>query len=150
MHPSTPNCRGLAFSLVEIVAILIVLVVLAAVVAGVANTSRLSLETEAAALGSNLRFAQTRAMAATEAVWSVQITEAGYSLLRDGVLADQPWPDETSATHLFPDTVRATAGTGTITYNAWGNPGTDDWTITLAKGTESLSITVIGVTGFVR
>lgn len=148
---ASASIRRRPFSTIEVVAILIVIVVLTAVVAEVASSARLTLETEAATLSSNLRFAQTRAMAATEAVWSVQITATGYSLLCDGAVSDQPWPNEESATHLYSDgAVQTTAGTGTITYTAWGDPGPDDRTITLSKGTETLSVTVVGVTGFVR
>ena len=141
------------FSMVEVVAVLAVIGVLAAVSTVAMNYGWARLPTEAATLRSNLRYAQTRAMADTSVEWSVQITETGYSLLCDGVITDRTWPDEGSATHTFPGaSVQASGDLGAITYNSWGNPGPDDTAITLSEseGAETVSITVVAVTGFIR
>jgi|APSaa5957512622_1039677.scaffolds.fasta_scaffold241147_1 type II secretory pathway pseudopilin PulG len=136
--------------MIEVIAVLAVVGVLAAVGAVAMNSGGADLGTEAAALRSNLRYAQTRAMADTSVVWSVEITETGYSLLCDGVISDRTWPAEDSATHTFPDgSVQASGDLGTITYNSWGNPGADDTVITLTEGTDTVSVTVVAVTGFI-
>jgi len=137
--------------MIEVIAVLAVIGILSAVAGVAVNHGGMRLATEAAALRSNLRYAQTRAMADTSAEWSVQITETGYSLLCDGVISDLTWPDEDSATHTFPGaSVQASGDLGTIIYNSWGNPGPGDTVITLSEGTETVSITVVAVTGFMR
>lgn len=137
--------------MVEVVAVILVVAILSAIAVGALRHSRPSLVAEAALLRANLRHAQSRAMADAGSVWSVEVTAVGYALHRDGVLAPTSWPGEISATHAFADSaVRVTAGTGTITYDAWGNPGTADQSIILTDGNQTSTVTLVGITGFVR
>lgn len=146
-----PGTRQRGFTLVEFVAMTLVLAVLSAVVVGALGHIRPSLTAETALLRANLRYAQARAMADSGAAWSVEVTTVGYALHRDGILAPTFWPGESSATHAFADaTMRVTAGTGTIVFDAWGNPGAADRAITLTDGDQTTTVTLVGVTGFVR
>lgn len=130
---------------------ILIIAILSAVVGGGLRHSRPSLVAETALLRANLRYAQSLAMADSGSVWSVEITAVGYALRLDGALAPTFWPGESSATHAFADsTVRVTAGTGTITYDAWGNPGAADRSITLTDGDQISTVTLVGITGFVR
>jgi type II secretory pathway pseudopilin PulG len=136
--------------MVEVVAMLTVIAVLSAVVVVSFARGNHALNTETDLLRANLRYAQTQAMADSGAAWSVALSETQYTLLRDGEPAPQSWPGSTSPTHVLNPTVRISAGTGTLHYNAWGNPGTNDWSIVLQQEDQTSTVTVIGTTGFVR
>ena len=138
------------FTLIEAVAVFAVLAVLSAVVIGRGFGGRPSLEAETALLRSNLRYAQTRAMSDTASAWSVALTATGYTLQRDGAPSTLPWPGADSPVHVLAPGVGITAGTGTLAYDPWGNPGPDDRSITLSADGRTSTVTVVGVTGFIQ
>ncbi len=138
------------FTLIEAIALFTVLAVLSAVVISRGFGGRPSLEMEAALLRSNLRYAQTRAMSDTGSSWSVAITATGYTLQRDGAASTLPWPGSNSAAHVLAPGVGITAGTGSLAYDPWGNPGPADRSITLSAAGRTSTVTVAGVTGFIE
>jgi type II secretory pathway pseudopilin PulG len=138
------------FTMVEVIAMLTVIAVLSAVVVVSFTRGNHALSLETDLLRANLRYAQTQAMADSGATWSVSVEETQYTLLRDGAPAPQSWPNSTSPVHVLDPSVRVSAGTGTLPYDAWGNPGTDDWSIVLQQDDQTSTVTVIGTTGFVR
>ena len=49
----------------------------------------------------------------------------------------------------FPTGITATAGTGTMNFDQWGSPGSNNINITLSDGSRNVTITVTKNTGFV-
>jgi MSHA pilin protein MshC len=135
--------------MIEIIAVLVLIGIMSAVVVSRWGGIGATVETEATLLKSNLRFAQTLAMSDTSATWSVSVASASYTLNRDGSASTLQWPGDDSSTHTFPGSVRVTSGTGTVTYDSYGNPGASDVSITVGDGSSSRTITVVGVTGFI-
>lgn len=137
------------YTLMEALAVLVVVGILSAVVVSRGVGPGPALATETALLRTNLRYAQTRAMSDTASSWSVALTGASYTLQRNGIPATVPWSGSTSPVHVLPAAVAITGGTGTLAYDSWGNPGPNDWTITLSQGGRAATVTVTGVTGFI-
>jgi type II secretory pathway pseudopilin PulG len=148
MNRHSNNLRR--YTLIETIAVLAVVAILAAVVISRGFAGRPSLEMETALLRANLRYAQTRAMSDTASSWSVNITASGYTLWRDGVPTTLSWPGSDSSVHNMAAGVSITAGTGNLVYDPWGNPGPDDWSITLTEDGRTSTVTVLGTTGFIE
>jgi type II secretory pathway pseudopilin PulG len=135
--------------MVEVLAVILVIAVFGAVIAS-RGLGHSALSTEADKLKANLRYAQTQAMSDSGATWSVLLEETQYTLMRNGAAAPFSWPGEDSATHVLHSAVTVSSGTGTLAYDAWGNPGTGDWSIVLQQDDETNTVTVLGTTGFVQ
>jgi hypothetical protein len=138
------------FTVFEFIAVLLLVAILAAVAIG-RGMSHPELPTEEALLGANLRHAQTLAMNATTATWSVVFAADRYTLYEGGATAASYWPNETSAVHVLANGVTFNPVPSPLIYDSYGNPGPNDITITLTDGSgDTATVTVVGVTGFVR
>lgn len=148
------------FSLIEIIAVLLILGILAAVaVSRFEGTSQASLLSASARLRTHLRHAQILAMN-TNAPWYVQFDGASYKLNRYGA-HDNPisFPGEESDTVDFGSGFSLSyEGPDYVTFDSLGRPCGDltgkelrseDRTIFVRKGGESVSITITRNTGFI-
>ena len=134
------------FTIIEIVSVMLLMGIFTVVAVTFLINSNEDVTAEADRLKGNLRFAQYLAMTNNTSVWSVSISSTGYTLQKNGSPAPLNFPDATSPTHSFPSGVSVTAGTGTITYDEWGSPGTSSHVITFSDGTN---VTVTKNTGFI-
>jgi MSHA pilin protein MshC len=111
---------------------------------------------EAEALKANLRFTQSKAMSDLPGnVWSLNITAANYTILRNGG-APNPvvyLPGSNSGTYALPNGQTITTGTGLVRFNfrgqpidAFGGPLLAPLTITIYGANP---ITVTQETGFI-
>lgn len=135
--------------MVEIIAVLLIIgIVVAIVVSQTTPTSTYRLASEVETLKSQLRYAQLRAMSATD-TWGIRFESGSYTLQQDGSDTSFFLPNENSATHTFESGVSKTSGDTTITIDEWGSPGASNKTVTLSAGGASRTITVTKNTGFI-
>lgn len=144
------------FTLIEVVAVLVILGILAVVVANRAtSTSTYSVRSQAAALKSHIRYAQTRAMA-TESIWGITISAKQYALFRD---------DDTTKTVMLPGAEsnpvvlkanEPSLSSGAIRFDGKGRPVdtggapiSGDTTFTVSMAGETETITITQNTGFI-
>ena len=136
------------FTLVELLSILMILGVVALVAASRITSMNVDATVEADRLKANLRFAQYLAMSNNTVAYSVTIASGSYTLQEDGVAAAVNFPDSGSPTHSFGGGVSVTSGTGTLTFDEWGSPGTTNYVITISDGSPT-NITITRNTGFI-
>lgn len=145
-QPPSSILKNSGFTLFEIIMVLVLLGILTAVAASrLVNVSQ-DLVGETERLKINLRFAQYLAMTNNVDTWSVSLSSASYTLQKNGSPASINFPDSSSSTHTFSGGVSLTAGSGTVTFDEWGSPGTTDYVITLSS---SKTITITRNTGFI-
>lgn len=147
-------------TMMEIIAVLIIIGILAAIA-----INKMSSSSDTGALSSqmeifegHLRYAQSRAMN-TGNVWGINSSSASYFLFYNGSTANTTkLPGQSSATYTIPNGVSITAGAGNVAFDGWGKPYSDaagttalasDLTITLSKGSQSMSTKVTKNTGFI-
>jgi MSHA pilin protein MshC len=151
--------------MIEIVVVLVVLFIVSAVIISRYTPTGLNeLMAETDALKSSLRYAQIQSLnddtITSGSGWGIHFpNNTSYVLYKNGAPAgimipvkdpdpakDPPPKD----THSLQGNVRITSGVGTtVAFDRWGSPGTVTVSITLAKGTESGTITVTKNTGYI-
>jgi len=136
--------------MVELLAVVVVVGVLSvAALSRNQSTDIQSLLTEADLLRSNLRYAQTKALA-DNVSWSISLTGTTYTLV-DGGGGTTMLPSDTIATHTLTGGVTITTGVGTsASFDNWGSPGAADKTIVLTLGASTQTITITKNTGFIQ
>ena len=151
--------RRSGFTLYEIVGVLVLLSVIALGVLSTLPNASSSLPAEIDRVSSHLRYAQIRAQAdiyqwrlvftstTTYQVGPVVIPGAGFTPV------NIPGTGATSAT--LSDGIATTSGTA-VRFDSWGRPMSDagallatDQTITLTRGSESMTITIEAGTGLI-
>jgi len=141
------SARG-GFSLLELVAILLLLGVLAVVIVPGMTNIGAGPAAEAERLRTNLRYAQSLAIANNTASWGVQFNAGSYQLLRNGTPVASSWPGDSGAGHIVADGVRITAGAGLLEFDDLGAPAATR-TIVFTAGGRSEAVTIIGFTGLI-
>jgi len=128
------------FTLIEVIAVLVIIAVLAAVaVSRVNSTKEVSAITERDILKSHLRYAQLRALG-DDTSWGISCDGTTYKLLRNGDTAPYNLPGEDSAVYQSKNDI--TFNCGTITFDEWGSPGTEDIPeITVSNGGGTIKVT---------
>lgn len=144
--------------MLEVIAILVVLGILIAVAASRLSSSGNELYTERDLLKSNLRFAQLKALTSNNddgTTWRVTFAGDSYTLtkiLKDGstdTSVNSNFPSDNSPTHNLTGGVAITVPSS-VTYDFWGSPGTDDITLTLNQGGQTISFIITRTTGFIQ
>ena len=97
-----------------------------------------------------IRYAQEKSMSHSGATnFQIAITGSGYTVTQGGAPLPHPVDGSATYTKIWSDVALDT--TVTIVFDAYGNPGIGaPLTITLSKGSDSDTVTVENVTGFVR
>lgn len=146
--------RG-GFSLIEAVTVLAILSIVAAfLVSRGISTGAVNAQADANTLKSHLRYAQSLSMnALPTAKWGIEIDGSSYSLVCEGdTCPDETpvFPNESSST-ISLSANAAASPTGTILFDNWGSPGTDDIPpVTISTNGETVeTITVTAGTGFI-
>jgi len=142
------NRSGAGFSMIEVIAVLLLTGALAVVAVPRLMDSSVAVAAEAEVMRAHLRFAQSLAVAANTADWSVLIAGQSYQLQRNGAASPIHFPGESSATHVLASGVTVTGGTGTLGFNALGAPAVT-YVITLSNGTRTETVSVTGFTGLI-
>jgi prepilin-type N-terminal cleavage/methylation domain-containing protein len=134
------------WSLVELLVVLAVMAVLGVILAMRFSGTGAGVESEAALMRANLRFAQSLAMANNTHSWSVQFAGGWYELRRDGASSPITMPGENGPRRNLPDGLAITSGAGTLTFDDRGSPGSSDYVVVL-NGVKQVLITA--TTGFI-
>ena len=136
------------FTLIEVVAVLLILGIVAAVVAvRMSDTSAYDLASQVEVVKNHLRYAQIRAMN-TDTVWGINFTGPTTYYLFKGADTKVLLPGEDSTIINLAakkSGLTITSGAQTITFDAYGSPGSATITIATSGGT----ITVTQNTGFI-
>ena len=146
--------RILGFTMIEIIAVLVIISVLAAVaVTKIGSTQRYSALAEADILKAYLRYVNFRALSDI-GTWGMRFDGTSYTMLRNGSAATYNLPNENSSTHTMPDGI--TVAGDTVIFDEWGtpvnasgSPVTENITINIAAGGETIPITITKNTGFI-
>ena len=139
------------FTVVEVIATLVIIGILSAVaVSRVSSVEDYNLAAEVGIFETHLRYAQSRAMSDTVS-WEINLSANSYTLQRNSdPPATRNLPNENSATHSLQAGVAINSSDGTITFDDYGSPGTENIDITLTAGGDSSLITVTANTGFIQ
>jgi type II secretory pathway pseudopilin PulG len=135
--------RASGFTMLEAVAALIIIGVLTAfAIPRMASSAESQRRAELDDLIAAIRLVQTQSMN-TVSPWSIQINSNSFVTARSGT--NTALPGRSSATVNF-SKLAVTAGVAAIAFDAWGNPGENNATITTNAG----SFCVHKVTGYVQ
>lgn len=158
--------KNRGFTMIEIVIVLVVLfIATATIMSRFTTTGTNELMVEREALKASLRFAQIQSLnddtiTSSSSGWGIHFpNDSSYILYKNGspagIMIPVKDPDPVKDpppknTHSLQGNVRITSGVGTtVAFDRWGSPGTAAVSITLAKGTESDTITVTKNTGYI-
>jgi prepilin-type N-terminal cleavage/methylation domain-containing protein len=134
--------RQYGFTLIEVLAVIVIISIIAAFTVSRINFNT-NLQTEVDKMKSQLRYVQ-------------HIALCGNTFSRCDVnganCVNMPLPGATGVannTVNLPTGITVTAGTGTINFDQWGNPGNNNINVSLTDGSTNRGITVTKNTGFV-
>ncbi|MCX5849012.1 MAG: GspH/FimT family pseudopilin [Deltaproteobacteria bacterium] len=138
-------------TMIEIIAVLLIIGIITAIaISRMSNRSDYDLPSQVEVIKNHLRYAQTRAMN-TDTVWGITFdSQTTYYLFQGaGNTTPVPIPGENATKvnlTVKKSSLKITSNTPqTITFNAYGSPGST----TLTVGTTGGSITVTKNTGFI-
>lgn len=152
------------FTMIEIIAVLVIIGIIAAVaIARMSSTKEYDLASQAEVVKAHLRQAQNRAMNANEIcgkACGIKFTESEYFLFKNGSATEANklrLLGEDAKDVVLPNGMTIT--TGTVTFDAWGRPYTNEdatsalsseLALSLSKGADSRVIKITPYTGFVE
>ncbi len=105
------------------------------------------LVSEETLLRSQLRYAQSLALANNTDSWGISISSGGYTLQKNSATALLALPGQNSAAYTFSSKVYVTQGSGVVLFDEFGSPGNAAVSITLSDGVHSRTITLSAETG---
>ncbi len=138
------NKQGLSagFTFIEIIVVLLIIGVLGAVALRHSFNYKADLVGAAEVVKGHLRYAQVRAIN-SDLKWGINFAGSTYSLQdENGVAGNLPGD--------LPQNVSYTATINPVMFDSDGSPGATSITITLTKGSDSRTLTIIKNTGFVQ
>ena len=146
------NNKG--YTMVEMLIVLILIGLISAIVFSRSYESNAGLVGEVALLKAHLRFVQSLAMADNTKTWGLRIESNKYTLREDGSDSGYNLPDTDSSVRMIPSntkvSITSVAPNNTITFDEWGSPGPQTYTVTLSDGANpARTITVTKNTGFI-
>jgi prepilin-type N-terminal cleavage/methylation domain-containing protein len=138
------------FTLIELVMVIVIVGALSAVAVSKFNRNAFDVAAASGELVQAIRYAQEKSMSHSGATnFQIAITGTGYTVTQGGASIPHPVDGSASYTKTWSDIALDT--TATIVFDAYGNPGIGaPLTITVSKGSDSDTVTVENVTGFVR
>jgi prepilin-type N-terminal cleavage/methylation domain-containing protein len=148
------KARSHGFTLVELIVVMLLLSLVALITfRGPVRTSA-PLVSEENILRSQLRYAQSLALANNTDSWGISISSGGYTLQTNGATALLSLPGQDSAAYTFSSKVQVTQGIGVVLFDEFGSP-VDEFgspvesavSITLSDGVHSRTITLSAETG---
>ncbi len=139
--------------MIELIAVLVIIGIMAAMaISHATDTSALSVDSEAAILKNDLRFAQIKAMGDIPPdTWGINIGSGSYTLVCTGANCPATVPNlpgDNSPAHSFPKGISATPEE--INFDTWGSPSGSTLSITLTDASSTASISVTPDTGFIQ
>jgi len=150
MQQKSHKATSGGFTFIEVICTLVLLSFMAFTVIAALQPDP-PVRVEAEVLKSNLRYAESLALANNTAAWRVRIDAQSYTLLRDPPVPGKPlpWPGENSNTHTLAEGGRFTDDSlGDLLLNTWGAPIADHQ-LTLAGGGLQVKVMVLADTGFI-
>lgn len=143
--------RQSGFTLIELIMVIVIMGALSAVAISKFNRSAFDVVAASGELVQAIRYAQDKSMSHSGATnFQIAITSTGYTVSQGGASITHPVDGSAAYTKTWTDIALDT--TATIIFDAYGSPvglGAP-LTITLSKGSDSDTVTVENVTGFVR
>lgn len=138
------------FTMVELIMVMVIMGTLSAIAISKFNRNAFDVAAASGELVQAIRYAQDKSMSHSGTTnYQIAISGTGYSVTQGGGAINHPVTGALGYTKSWSDISLDTATT--ITFDAYGDPGlAAPLTITLSKGSESDSVTVENVTGFVR
>jgi len=144
------NKRELGFTLIELIMVIVIMGTLAAMAVSKFNRNVFDVAAATGELVQAIRYAQDKSMTHSgDTNYQIDITGTGYTVTQGGTNILHPVTGAAAYTKTWTDISLDT--TATIVFDAYGNPGLGtSLTISVSKGSDSDSVTVEDVTGFVR
>ena len=136
------------FTAIELIAVLLLMGILAVVLLSKSSPDKSALYSETEILKSNLRYVQMLSLSDDSATWGLSISNGSYTIYKNGSAAGISIPGQGSNTKSLSG-VSVSSGTGTITFDNWGSPGSSTMTVVLTDGSSSETITITKNTGFI-
>lgn len=141
--------------MIEMLVVVILIGLISAIVFSRSYQSNAGLVGEAALLKSQLRFVQSLAMADNTKTWGLKIETGKYTLMENAAVSGSNLPNESTSERTIPSNTKVTIPTvtpnDTITFDEWGSPGNQSYSITLSDGVNpDQTITVTRNTGFIQ
>ena len=155
-----PAKNNQGFTLIEVVAVLLLIGILSAVAIPRMSETGYEVVVQRDVIMNHLRYTQIKAMS-TNTPWYITFTGNSYQLYEGDAggptLKLLPGEENTTATLLAG--VSCSPAGSIISYDEWGKPATDtvasvllsgDRTLTLTKGSNSSTITIVNDTGLLQ
>jgi len=139
------------FTLVELIMVIVIMGALSALAVSKFNRNTFDVAAASSELIQAIRYTQDKSMSHSGADnYQIAINGTGYTVTQNGIAITHPLTGTTGYTKTWSDIAVDT--TATLVFNAYGLPLglSAPLTITLSKGSDSNSITVENVTGFVQ
>ena len=138
------------FTLIELIMVIVIMGALSAIAITKFDRNAFDVAAASGELVQAIRYAQDKSMSHSGATnYQIVITGTGYTVTQGGGAIPHPLDGSASYSKTWSDITLDT--TTTISFDAYGNPGLGaPLTITLSKGSDSDTVTVENVTGFVR
>jgi prepilin-type N-terminal cleavage/methylation domain-containing protein len=141
------GCVG-GFTLVELIVVMLLLTLMALITFRGPVRSSAPLVSEENLLRSQLRYAQSLALADNTVSWGISISSGGYTLQKNGGTASLALPGQASATYALRSGVHVTHGSGVVGFDEFGSPEDGAvMSITLSDGVRTRTITLSAETG---
>lgn len=146
-HKITRGYHQQGFTLIEVIVVLLLIGIVAAVVISRINATNADVVGQTEVLKSHIRYAQSLSMH-TDATWGLQFSGATYQLfsITGGARTNRILPNEDDTTVDMPTGMSAT---GTLAFDKYGKPYTDEALTTRYTGGLLTGITITQDTGFV-
>jgi prepilin-type N-terminal cleavage/methylation domain-containing protein len=147
LNGNSCTARSHGFTLVELIVVMLLLTLMALITFRGPVRSSAPLVSEENLLRSQLRYAQSLALADNTVSWGISISSGGYTLLKNEGPALLALPGQNSATYALRSGVHVTQGIGVVLFNEFGSPGDTAVSITLSYGVHTRTITLSAETG---
>ena len=139
------------FTLIEIIAVLVIMsIIVAGVLVRTINTDQMDLMAQVAKVRNHIRYAQAMALKRSDKNWGIKCDGSNAYWFFEGTVPDDsasqlPLPGQISSKILLSD-IKVTMNAFTLLFDQYGIPYKDDLSTKVDNSSNSLSITISGVT----